>query len=217
MSAVRLFRLTSVKRADHGPRQSACEITCSVCGETDHVIIRGDKRLPPDVVAKKFQQAGWTVGHGPAGDRCPACAARAPKPKPQLAIVKQEPPMAAPKAEPPREMTRDDRRLIFAKLEETYLDEATGYAPGWSDAKLADDLGVARAWVERIRDENFGPHGEPAEHREILDRIAAVTAAVDALERKITGFQTEAESGRKNLADQLHDLRAAAKRAGLRL
>ncbi len=50
--------------------------------------------------------------------------------------------------EPPAELTRENRRIILAKLEEVYVDEKTGYSPGWTDAKLALDLGVPRAWVK---------------------------------------------------------------------
>lgn len=58
--------------------------------------------------------------------------------------------------EPPREATKEDNRLIFAKLNDVYLDEKTGYSAGWSDEKVASDLGVPRAWVSRMREEHFG-------------------------------------------------------------
>lgn len=60
-------------------------------------------------------------------------------------------------AEAPKEMTRDDRRIVFAKLNDVYLGEHEGYSAGWTDAKVADDLGVPRAWIATIREENFGP------------------------------------------------------------
>jgi hypothetical protein len=56
-----------------------------------------------------------------------------------------------------REMTRTDRRLIIAKIEEVYIDEDRGYDAGWDDQKVATELGVPRKWVETLRDENFGP------------------------------------------------------------
>ena len=60
-------------------------------------------------------------------------------------------------ADAPRTMQRDDRRIIFEKLNGVYLDEKRGYDPEWSDHKVATDLGVPRAWVEQVREEMFGP------------------------------------------------------------
>lgn len=60
------------------------------------------------------------------------------------------------KAEEPPTMSREDRRLIFAKIDEVYLDETTGYSDGWTDSRVAEDLGVPLAWVKTIRAENFG-------------------------------------------------------------
>ena len=59
--------------------------------------------------------------------------------------------------EPPRVMQREDRRIIFQKLNEVYLDEKRGYVEGWSDLRVSEDLGIPRAWVAQVRDENFGP------------------------------------------------------------
>jgi hypothetical protein len=56
----------------------------------------------------------------------------------------------------PRQMSRDDRRIIFEKLNEVYVNEKVGYSDGWTDERVATDLGVPRAWVCTIRDENFG-------------------------------------------------------------
>jgi hypothetical protein len=70
--------------------------------------------------------------------------------------------------EAPREMSRADRRIIIAKIEEVYLDEQTGYSDGWSDQRVANDLGVPRAWVARLREENFGPEASNAATRKLL-------------------------------------------------
>lgn len=70
--------------------------------------------------------------------------------------------------EPPREMSRDDRRVIFAKLNEVYIDESKGYDNGWSDHRVAVDLGVPRAWVASVREEMFGPDKSNAEARQLV-------------------------------------------------
>lgn len=68
----------------------------------------------------------------------------------------------------PREMQRSDRQIIISKLMDVYIDEKQGYASPWTDLKVAEDLGVPRAWVEKLRDENFGPARDNEEIREML-------------------------------------------------
>ena len=86
----------------------------------------------------------------------------------------------APAIEAHRSMTRDERRIIFQKIDDVYVGEKVGYSAGWSDARIATDLGVPRVWVSKIRDENFGPDIDEqstklvAEAREILAEIKSV-------------------------------------------
>jgi hypothetical protein len=54
-------------------------------------------------------------------------------------------------------MSRDDRRIIFARLNDVYVNERTGYSEQWTDKRVAEDLGVPRAWVSEVRDRDFGP------------------------------------------------------------
>lgn len=96
----------------------------------------------------------------------------------------------APKraAEPPREMSRDDRRLIFAKLDEVYVDENTGYSAGWTDDKVATDLGVPRAWVAQIRDENFGP-GTNEEITKLLGEVNETVRLHEGVKSRLIELQ----------------------------
>ena len=87
------------------------------------------------------------------------------------------------KAEPPQPMTKEDRRIIFAKIDENYVDEMSGYSGDWNDEKVAKDLNVPRAWVSQIREDNFGPE------------IGEVVA------QDVTLIQNEMEKARKILAD----------------
>ena len=92
-----------------------------------------------------------------------------------MVMLKQDKPVVV--AEPPREMNKEDRRLIFAKIDEVYLDKS--YSKDWDDKKVAVDLGVPLAWVARIREENFGPEGigeeqqkTMAEARDLIKRLS---------------------------------------------
>lgn len=76
-------------------------------------------------------------------------------------------------AEQPRKMEREDRRIILAKLNDVYIDEASGYQSPWTDRKVAEDLGVPQAWVAELRDENFGPAADNQEIREMLKNVEA--------------------------------------------
>jgi hypothetical protein len=116
------------------------------------------------MAARKFEAEGWRIGTTAAKHRCPDCIREARAAQMRYLHANKEKPMGAenvvpmpPKAEPPREMSRADRRVIFAKLEEVYVDEVSGYRPGWTDQRVADDLGTPVAWVRVVRDENFGP------------------------------------------------------------
>ena len=80
-------------------------------------------------------------------------------------------------------MTREHRRVVFLKLEEVYLDEKAGYSAGWTDARVATDLGVPRAWVSKIRDENFGPGTS--------EEIETALAAAKKLDADISAFRKD--------------------------
>lgn len=98
----------------------------------------------------------------------------------------------APKADTPRAMTYDERRLIFAKLNEVYIDDKRGYDVAWSDERVAKDLGIPRSYVKEIREQNFGPVQENTEVQEFIKDVAA-------LQEKILGVSSEL----KQLSDKL--------------
>jgi len=153
-------------------------ITCGGCGRKDEAGRNGGKaggNLPPVAIARFFSQRGWRVGATPRKDRCPDCLNPKRNTKEEtelstkLTVIDQiRPPKPGASEEPPRQMSREDRRLIFAKLEEVYVDERVGYAAGWNDEKVAKDMAVPRAWVEVIRDENFGPQ-KAEQSAEVID------------------------------------------------
>jgi hypothetical protein len=164
-------------------RNGAAFVECGVpgCGNSCEVG-RGQHNLPPDAIARFLTHRGWLIGRSAKKDRCPDHA-HPTRQQPQenamaadTKIVPINPPVPGASTKPPREMTRDDRRIIFAKLEDVYVDESTGYSKGWNDNAVALDLGVPRAWVELIREENFGPQKteQSAEILEIMGRIDAL-------------------------------------------
>lgn len=217
-----------VSRPEHGRMIDRFVMRCSECPAEETL---GRQNFGPGVAAeqvpKKFAAKGWTVGTANDGsdDLCPACSGRH-RERPHLKLVsptkeeqtmkqhtKQAGPVAAvaaitkPSAEPPREMSRDDRRLIFAKLDEFYVDENTGYSAGWTDDKVATDLGVPRAWVAQIRDENFGP-GTNEEITKLLSEVNETVRLHEGVKSRLTELQ-RLESG---LAADIARISGTAKR-----
>jgi len=150
--------------------RTVARLTCRKCGVSESI---GSSKvggsLPVEVIARKFTEKGWILGPNDQRDLCPGCALKE-KEKPLLKVVDK------PTPEKPREMGRDDRRIIFEKLNEVYLDEKTGYASGWSDHKVASDLACPRKWVEVVREEMFGSIGTNAEMSEFLSEAEALLA-----------------------------------------
>jgi hypothetical protein len=107
-------------------------------------------------IARKLEAKGWRIGKSKSSHRCPRCFHRAR----QAAINKKKENEMADNVQVvqanTRVMSREDRRVIFDKLNSVYVDGKVGYGNGWTDDKVATDLGIPRAWVKLIRDENFG-------------------------------------------------------------
>ena len=117
--------------------------------------------------------------------------------------------------EPPAAMARDDRRLIFQKLDEVYLDEKTGYSGDWTDARVATHLGVPRAWVAAVREENFGPEKSNEEVRAVLAEIKevrAVLAEIKEVRANIEGLVQRGEQNRNEAQRLVEAMRAATAR-----
>lgn len=88
--------------------------------------------------------------------------------------------VAIPKADQ-KTMGRQDKQIIFAKLMEAYPNVDKGYVAGWSDQKVADDLGVPVEWVASVREADFGPEFDTVlldkKYKELEDMGRAVLDA----------------------------------------
>lgn len=103
-----------------------------------------------------------------------------------------------PKAAPPRQPTRDDNRRIYDSLNEHYDPDRGHYAASFSDEALAAKMKVPRAWVERVREDHFGPNitaaeamapGELKAMREesqvLINNALALAECAEALMRRV--------------------------------
>jgi ElaB/YqjD/DUF883 family membrane-anchored ribosome-binding protein len=200
----RHFPWIKVSRGDS--MVGAHTLACARCGATDDVLDQNSRPLPSLFIRKKFMQKGWDVGANPKHDVCPACVAqeredrrkrRAAATTNVVAINQRE---IAPvsKTEPandidaPPQMTRDDRRIIFQKLNEVYLSEAEGYSSPWTDQAVAKDIGCPLAWVQQLRDENFGPARDNAEIRALLEKAEKFLAGAQSALKEARNIRSEA-------------------------
>ena len=160
------FANTSVQRGERWV--PALVAKCDKCGfQASEYVSTSDKFDTDGVgqrarVIRKFENLGWSFRNHKA--TCPGCmkASRAaqmrflhsPKGAPMpTENVTKFPPLPPAGVKP---MGKSDRRVIFIKLDEVYQDEKKGYLPGWTDQRVATDLGIPEAWVKEIREENFG-------------------------------------------------------------
>ncbi len=129
--------------------------------------------------------------------------------------IASEPVVELATAQPPRQPSIEDRRIINGKLLDLYAEK--GYSAGWSDERLAKDLGVPRAWVAQVREFSFGP--------DIDEEAAAAETAADkalkyvekahtdltALVERVTGDMTERLAASQALVDEARRLVALRK------
>ena len=78
----------------------------------------------------------------------------------------------------PQEMTKEDRRIIFAEIDMHYLDETRGYEAAYDDKRVAEGLKVPMAWVRTIREDNFGPERGEAINTE-LENLRSAKEDID--------------------------------------
>lgn len=187
---------------------SGFRITCGKCNEKETFVQNGTGRKPPKAAEQYFRNRGWVIGARPSVDRCPSCWAFQSKPSPKYEpMFEKEKPVTAEKAEAPQEPSREERRIIFAKLQDVYLDETSGYDKGWTDHAVALDLGVPRAWVAAIREENFGPAKDNADLREYLQKLDAI----EKEHQKFVGLFSQAKGVADVVKTQLDDLQRLAR------
>lgn len=205
---------------EHGSERPlpAYQILCSKCGATERIVTNTwGGAMAPEKLASRFRSKGWTVGRKETHDLCPTCTAKRRGPKEMkirmekqaLRVVSNNPKEEtvsniAVIVEPPRVMSKEDRRLVFAKIEEHYLDKA--YEEGWNDKRVASDLGVPVAWVTTMRDENFGPEGLNAEQQILVDEARKLIAKLELEANILNGHINEGSKVRDLLLDRAKEM-----------
>lgn len=208
-------------------------ISCGHCGATKTLPInriadstpRDQEKLEEQFAKKKFAAMGWLVGKKDTAHRCPGCysaiksrqAVKNSTNRENVVTLHPNPEPASAKSsaigQTAREMLREDRGIILAKLVEVYGDEKTGYGDGWTDKKVSEHLGVPRAWVAKLREENFGPEGNEeiravvAEAEKLLAEMRDIAGAIEVHGARFNALRTKAEQIEKSLLQIRKDLR----------
>lgn len=186
-----------VKRTADDRAASAYRIACAKCSTEILFHQHGDRRKSSVAVASHFRNRGWAVGSKARLDRCPDCrptsisTAGTAMTKTAVATIK-----------PPKEMTREDRRIIFAQLNEIYIGEDKGYSSGWTDQRVATHLGVPRAWVATIRDENFGPVRDNETSTALRSELAEMWTLLREVEAKARSMSADFDKALRALNDE---------------
>lgn len=185
----RTFPLVSIRRADYGPRQSAQEITCAVCGERDQVVnASGLKIMPPVMAARKFRDAGWVVGTSQKDDRCPNCSRRSAPPR----KLKDREAMPTVEKSTTSVGVRSTDAVLARKICDDllmeHLDlEARTYQTGWSDERIAKESGWSVEAVKRRREADYFQIAEAIRPEEVAiiakSLVEGMTAIATSVER----------------------------------
>jgi hypothetical protein len=164
----------------NGQSKRGARAICSRCGGKDEIFLNTqrssgsgeDTDIITRGIATKFERLGWQTGKTLICPKHVVLEKKTMKP-----IIEIDKVVQMSSAAPPRLPTRDEKRIIFQKIDEFYVGETVGYEKNWSDEKVAKDLNVPVAWVATIREENFGPNMD--------EETAAVTAEAKALVEEI--------------------------------
>ncbi len=192
-----------VSRHDTDNHKPGLQIECSSCDATQVVTLSNaqgpQNSMEQDLAEKLFKNRGWRVGRKRGRDICPTCQSHnTPKEEHMPSepvklgptnVIDLAPNITIPAqalrtgvtGEPLPQPSREEKRIIWSKLEETFLDEKSGYSAGWSDQRIAQDLGVPRAWVAKIRDENFGADNT---NEEMLKLAAELGGFLERIEKE---------------------------------
>lgn len=192
-------------------------VTCAGC-DKPHTF----PRFPPDMASQYLTQRGWVDPLNSRKARCPECVAadRAaksekevtpmPKPSPAAREAAPDPKLAVVAvAEAPRTPTREDNRRIHDRIDEYWNGELGCYLGVYSDAGIALQLDMPRAWVAAVRDQFFGPDTNE-EKRAAPAKLVEYEKRLKAAEDGLIAKASEVEALRAEVRAYLDSLGKAA-------
>jgi len=158
----------------------------SACRHTGEVKVR--QLCGPGEIDRKFRQQGWDIDP----NKCPTCKA-----------ARQTPPQEEDMAQPTPKAVMAQARMF--NLISTHFDADGGcYGGGYSDARIAEETGLAVDLVAAVRTETFGPLKVPPELQKLTDDIAALEQLVEEqlapIRTELVALKTRAAELRRKFA-----------------
>jgi hypothetical protein len=133
-------------------------IVCSECGgqEPKHglPVNAGD-----ELARRTFGRLGWRIAEDGILAWCPSCQ----QAKGEKTMVTAEPVMVG---------SIKRQRALFDLIDAHFSIQHGNYAEGWSDARVASELGVTPDYVTKVRVEGWGPIRPPVEIDELRAELA---------------------------------------------
>lgn len=219
------YSIKSKPVAGGGLRPFAC-VTCHACAGVKEVLLNGPAKRP-DRLAERFQDEGWEFDAFNASRiTCPDCIARRaaarrgesgrPEASPVASLkgnvvtlhLKSEAGIALPPNK--TELTVEERGRVRDVLIGTFDEKAGQYSEGWSDRRVAEEVGgVPSKLVADLREIAFGPLRSIVELEPVAARLNEMDARLEAVAREAVALKDEAAKLRALLGD-------TAKRLGVR-
>lgn len=183
----------------------AVHCTCRSCGVQGTRTTGSSAPWPPARAAVIMKEAGWAERGGRW--TCPACIEGKRKKKDILPVTKVVPITGGTDA--PRVQTAEDKRLIRLRLDEVYDQDRGMYSGALNDSRLAEELGVPRAWVTAAR-EYLGE--DRCEQQQISqEQLNSALLTMQGLEDDIARVKADAEAIQARLTRELGNVRSALK------
>lgn len=199
------FEICTVQISDHPKR--GVRAKCGHCPYEEAIAINtmkghgDDDDINERMVIRKFENHGWKIGKTAPAHRCPSCysAIKIASARKHKESEMENNKIVPINAESPRNMSREERRIIFERLNAVYLSEKVGYSEDWSDEKVAADVKAPRAWVSVVREEMFGPDINEhsirifTEAKELLTEINIIKQSADPIVQQLQKLIAKAD------------------------
>jgi hypothetical protein len=174
---------------------SVVKASCKHCGETHEMNLAS--HMPPDQLVKKIRILGW-VDRKKAWtcDKCRDHADTEITKEGSMSdeirrvftpvVVPTTPPPARPEgnAKPTYRQIKKAMDLIAGNFDV----ENGAWLEGWSDARLAEEVGIERNVAFLMREDAFGPLRRPAELDQLLSEVHAATEMLTDINARVAAF-----------------------------
>lgn len=193
-----LFALTH--RATPGGHRAAQVIACHRC-PAEKVVFAHNGRFPEHTLIARFEKCGWGVSRDGA-HLCPDCrtkeiaarrAGRTPSP--------EEKPMAAAPAPSASPSASGAIVELYMLLDDKYHRARKGYVAGYSDERIAKELGLSVTVVAERREKDFGPVVVDTTLEDLAKAKAALVEGLAEVRKAATNLAGLAGHAERRLGD----------------